>query len=92
MDLRKKFEVSVRGKRMKVFIIIIYDYYYHDKIIKANRVSIKKNEFLDYVIDSIPNVHLRNQTRMQNFTLLAELLQVFKKINIYFDASEAGKY
>jgi len=43
-----------RGKQIKVFITIIHDYYYHDKIIKANRVPIKK-KLSDYVIDGIPD-------------------------------------
>jgi len=93
MDLRKKFEMrSWQDESFYYyFITIIHDYYYHDKVIKANRVPIKKKRTFR-LCDRCIDFYLRNQTRIQNFTLSTELLQVFKKINIYFDASETNRY
>jgi len=56
--------------------------YYHEKILKANRVPIPEDEILDYIIDGISDSQLRNQARMQNFTSTENLLQAFKKITI----------
>lgn len=79
IDLRKQFEARL-WQQGETF----HDYY-HEKIVKANQVPIPQNEVLDYVIDGISDVHLRNHARMQNFTSAAELLQAFKKIIIRSD-------
>lgn len=76
IDLRKQFEART-WQPGETF----HDYY-HDKIIKANRVPIPEDEILDYVIDGISDVHLRNHARMQSFTSAADMLQAFKKITV----------
>lgn len=48
--------------------------YYHEKIIMANRVPIAKDELIDYLLEGIPDVRLRDQTRMQQFVLPSSLL------------------
>jgi len=60
----------------------IFHDYYHEKILKANRVPIPEDEILDYIIDGISDLYLRNQARMQNFTSTENLLRAFKKITI----------
>ncbi|XP_071574019.1 uncharacterized protein [Temnothorax nylanderi] len=81
IDLRKQFEA-----RMWQPSESFHDYY-HDKIIKANRIFIAADEIMDYVIDGIPDRQLQNQARMQNFSSMAELMQSFKKITLRTDTN-----
>jgi len=76
IDLRKQFEART-WQSGETF----HDYY-HEKILKANRVPIPEDEILDYVIDGISDLHLRNQARMQNFMSTKNLLRAFEKITI----------
>jgi len=76
IDLRKQFEARMWQPRET------FHDYYHEKIIKANRVPIPEDEILDYVIDVISDLSLRNHARMQNFISTADMLQAFKKISI----------
>ena len=76
VDLRKQFEVWLWQSQET------FHNYYHDKIIRINRIPIPDDEILDYVIDGISDVHLRNHARMQNFTFTEVLLRAFKKIFI----------
>lgn len=85
VDLRKQFEARL-WQSGETF----HDYF-HEKIVKANQVPIPQDEVLDYVIDGISDVHLRNHARMQNFTSTAELLQAFKKITIRSDFKNRSK-
>ncbi|XP_071652503.1 uncharacterized protein [Temnothorax longispinosus] len=81
IDLRKQFEA-----RMWQPSESFHDYY-HDKIIKANRIPLAADEIMDYVIDGIPDRQLQNQARMQNFSSMAELMQSFKKITLRTDTN-----
>lgn len=76
VDLCKQFEARI-WQSIESFLD-----YYHDKIIKANRVPIVEEEILDFIIDGIPDYQLKNQARMQNFLLISELVQIFKKVTI----------
>lgn len=76
IDLRRQFE-----KRTWQPGEMFHDYY-HEKIIKANQVPIPEDEILDFVIDGISDLHLRNHARMQNFTNAADILRAFQKITI----------
>lgn len=44
-----------------------FNAYYHEKIILANRVPIDEDEMVEYLIDGISSVQLRNQARLQQF-------------------------
>lgn len=38
--------------------------YFHYKVVLANRVPVEEEEMVDYIIDGISNIHLKNQARM----------------------------
>lgn len=76
LDLRRKFEMRT-WKRGEVF-----NEYWHDKIILGNRISIREDELVEYIIDGIPAESLRNQARMQSFSNVQEVLKAFKKISL----------
>ncbi|XP_070529412.1 uncharacterized protein [Cardiocondyla obscurior] len=46
----------------------------------GNHVSIENDELLEYIIDGIPDVGLRDQARMQGFSSIDGLLKAFEKI------------
>jgi len=83
--LRKQFEERV-WRREETF----HHQYVHEKIILANRVPISEDEIIDYLIDGIPVVSLRDQARMSRFTSKSSLLQAFEKV-ILRDKSNAKK-
>ncbi|XP_078042224.1 uncharacterized protein LOC144472765 [Augochlora pura] len=56
--------------------------YCHDKITLANNVSISEEETIEYVIDGIPNINLRNQACLANFKSTAELLAAFSRVSL----------
>lgn len=56
--------------------------YYHDKIILANRISIDNDEIIDYILDGVPNPRLRDQTRLQQFKEMTELIEAFENITL----------
>ncbi|RLU16824.1 hypothetical protein DMN91_010892 [Ooceraea biroi] len=41
--------------------------YYHEKVILANRVPIDEEEILEYLVEGISNMQLRNQAKLQKF-------------------------
>ena len=61
MKLHRQFE-----KRSWRYDESFTDYYY-DKVILADKVPVDKDELVDFIIDRIPETHLRNQARMHRF-------------------------
>ena len=49
--------------------------YYHNKRILANQVPIEEDEIIDYLIDGIPDVQIKNQARMRSFESASKLLE-----------------
>lgn len=64
--LRKKFEAR-EWKTSESFAD-----YFHDKIILAKDVPIDEEEMVNYLIDGIPNDHLQDLTRMNEFSTKEE--------------------
>lgn len=56
--------------------------YVHDKIILGNKISIPDDEILEYVIEGIPDVHLRDEARLHSFNDIDALLRAFEKISL----------
>ncbi|KAI4486095.1 hypothetical protein M0804_006584 [Polistes exclamans] len=52
--------------------------YLHDKMILGYRISLPEQEILEYAIDGIPDITLRNQARMINFRDQESLLTAFE--------------
>lgn len=76
LKLRKQFEER-KWKNEETFSA-----YYHEKVILANRVPVVEDELLEYIVEGIPNIHLRNQARLQQFESNAELLKAFENISL----------
>lgn len=76
VTLRKKFEERSWNKAESIHE------YVHDKIILGNKISIPDDEILEYVIEGIPDVQLRDQARIQLFNNVDALLQAFEKISL----------
>lgn len=76
LKLRKQFEER-QWKAKETFSA-----YYHEKTILANRVPIDEEELLEYIVEGIPNTHLRNQARLRQFESNAELLKAFENISL----------
>ncbi|XP_070168810.1 uncharacterized protein [Polyergus mexicanus] len=81
--LRRRFESRV-WKKEETFQEYIYD-----KTIMGNRVPIERDELLDYVIDSIPDIALRDQARIRGFSSVDGLLKTFERITLR-DRGAAG--
>jgi len=76
MDLRRRFEKrSWRNDES-------FSDYYYDKVILAGRTSVDEDELIDFIIDGIPEEHLRNQARMQCFGRKEDLLKSFAQITL----------
>jgi len=76
IDLRQRFEKrSWRNDES-------FSDYYYDKVILAGRTSVEEDELIDFVIDGIPEGHLRNQARMQCFGRKEDLLKAFAQITL----------
>lgn len=76
VTLRKKFEERSWNKAESIHE------YVHDKIILGNKISVPDDEILEYVIEGIPDVQLRDQARIQLFNNVDALLQAFEKISL----------
>jgi len=74
MALRKKFEAR-EWKPSESFAD-----YFHDKIVLAKDVPVDEEEMVDYLIDGIPNDHLRNLARMKEFSKKEDMLRGLEKI------------
>jgi len=62
--------------------------YFHDKVTLANQVPIEEEEIVDYLIEGMSDVHLRNQAKIQRFTTKETLLEAFKQVRL--DLKEKG--
>lgn len=76
MALRKEFE------RRTWQVGETFNEYYHDKTIMANRILIESDEIIDYVVDGIPDVRLRDHARLQRFKDAADLIEAFENITL----------
>lgn len=65
--------------------------YYHDKVILANRVPVPEDEVINYIVDGIPDLRIRNQARMHCFKTTKDLLQAFKEISLskFYDEKDS---
>ena len=52
--LRRRFEERIWKKNE------VFHHYVHEKTIMANRIAIKDDDILGYIIDGIPNLNLRD--------------------------------
>lgn len=65
-----------------------YRGYHYDKIILGNQLSLEEDEFVEYMIDGIPDVRLRDQARMQRFSSLDHLFKAFENITLQVDGKK----
>jgi len=56
--------------------------YFHEKVTLANQVPVEEEEVVDYLIEGIPDVHLRNQAEVQRFSTKEELLEAFERVRL----------
>lgn len=56
--------------------------YHHDKMILAGQVGVHEEEMVDYMIDGISDITLRNQARMHRFSTPSDLLDAFEQITL----------
>ncbi|EDX05744.1 GD24325 [Drosophila simulans] len=54
--------------------------YYNEKRQLADNLALAKDEFLEYVIDGIHDVNLRNQAKSRSFNTGLELLEAFRNV------------
>lgn len=85
LKLRKQFEERV-WKSEETF-----SSYYHEKIIMANRVPIEEEEIVEYLVDGISNMQLRNQAKLQNFGSKFDLLTAFETIRLEEVKSQSAR-
>ncbi|XP_076638825.1 uncharacterized protein LOC143350687 [Colletes latitarsis] len=74
--LRRAFEERV-WRRNETF-----HEYVHEKVIMGNKVPIAEDELVDYLIDGIPDVNLRDQARIHKFRTKTDLLEAFEQISL----------
>lgn len=58
-----------------------YDYI-HDKTILANKVPIDECQRIEYFVEGIPDVMLRDQARINRFDSVEKLLMAFEKVSL----------
>ena len=58
MELQRKFEERVWRSNEN------FSDYYHEKLILANSFFVHKEDLIDYLIDGIPDLSIRNQARI----------------------------
>jgi len=56
--------------------------YVYEKVILANPITVNDDEILGYIINDIPDMNLRDLTRVQSFTTRKEMLQAFEEIRL----------
>ncbi|RLU26213.1 hypothetical protein DMN91_000006, partial [Ooceraea biroi] len=56
--------------------------YVHAKVILANRIALSDDDILEYIIDGISDVSLRDLARVQGFTSRDEMLRAFDEITL----------
>lgn len=75
--LRDKFEERV-WRRNETF-----SDYLHQKVILGNHISLEEEEFVEYVIDGIPDRILRDQARVSGLKTKTALLEAFERITLW---------
>lgn len=79
MELRRRFEKkSWRNDDS-------FSDYYYDKAILASRVPVDEDELVDFIIDGILEMQLRNQARTHRFGRKEDLLKAFEQIKLQPD-------
>ncbi|KAM8718259.1 hypothetical protein ACLKA7_000961 [Drosophila subpalustris] len=63
--------------------------YYYDKLLLASKINVKDDELVQYILDGIPNVQLKNQAKLQRFSTPAAVLDAFPDIKM--PRSSTGK-
>jgi len=53
--------------------------YLHYKTIMGNKVPVEKDELLEYAVEGIPDVMMRDQARIQGFSSVESLLKAFER-------------
>ena len=74
--LRRKFERRAWW-RSKTFLE-----YVHEKVIIGNGMPVAEDEVLDYLIEGLPDVVLRDQACMGRFTTAASLMQASERVSL----------
>ncbi|XP_065365508.1 uncharacterized protein LOC135958534 [Calliphora vicina] len=59
-----------------------FDTYYNEKLLLANSLKIDEDEFIEYIIEGIPDVNLRNTAKLRCFTTKNEILQAFRNVEL----------
>lgn len=54
----------------------------HEKVILANLVPVDGDELIDYVIEGIPDVALRDQARVQRLSSIESILEAFERVTL----------
>lgn len=62
---------------------------YNEKLSWANSISLENDEFIEYLINGIPDVNLRNTARLQCFVSKSELLQAFRNVELSAPVKES---
>jgi len=75
--LRKKFEERM-WKKGETF-----SDYMHQKVILGNRIPVDEEEFVEYIIDGIPDRILRDQARLSGLNTKAALLEAFERVTLW---------
>ncbi|KYM95693.1 ATP-dependent RNA helicase glh-2 [Cyphomyrmex costatus] len=84
-----KFALRHKFEERKWKVGEAYREYHHDKIVLGNRLSLEEDELVEYVIEGIPNMRLRDHARMQRFKSLNLLLEAFENITLQTDGKKS---
>ncbi|KAF2886767.1 hypothetical protein ILUMI_19406 [Ignelater luminosus] len=55
--------------------------YYHDKVLLASKLQLEEPEIIEYVVEGIEDIKLRNQAKLKEFTSLNNLLTMMNELN-----------
>lgn len=58
----------------------VFASYFYDKQMLANKLNVTDDEMVQYILEGIPNVELRNQGKLQRFATPAAVLDAFRDI------------
>lgn len=59
-----------------------FDKYYNEKLFLSNSLKMEKDEFMEYVIEGIPDGNLRNTAKLQCFASEKNILQAFRNVEL----------
>lgn len=65
--------------------------YCHDKVMAGYKVPVDNKEMVDFLIDGIPSASLKNQARMQRFSMVHELCEAFRLIKLEDAEATTGR-